>query len=192
MRYSNLTPKMKSENYKLKTKKGFTQSLENGIVPTNVGTAKAMPFFSAGFTLMEILVVMGIFIIIFSITFSLFGRLDKKEALEKDVAGIIALTRNARLLSVASKNAALFGIHFESDKAVLFEGSVYVIGGPNQKVINLSKKVYISSYSLNTGGSDIIFSRLIGDTLNYGTVTVSLKDNSTSTTITILKTGVIQ
>jgi prepilin-type N-terminal cleavage/methylation domain-containing protein len=145
-----------------------------------------------GFTLIEILTVIGIFIVIFSLTFYFFGGLDKRESLEKDVAGVTALIRNARILSIASKNASVFGIHFESDKAVLFEGSTYTSGGQNEKIINLSRKVYISSYSLNNGGQDIVFSRLVGDTTNFGTVTLSLKDNSTSTTITILKTGVIQ
>ena len=145
-----------------------------------------------GFSLIEILVVIGIFVAIFSITLYFFSGVDKKESLEKDVSGVTALIRNARLLSIASKNASVFGIHFESNRVVLFEGSNYAIGGPNQKVIDLSNKVYLSSYSLNNGGPDIIFSRLVGDTLNYGSVTLSLKDNSTSTTITILKTGVIQ
>jgi len=144
-----------------------------------------------GFTLIEILTVIGIFIVIFSFTFYFFGGLDKRESLEKDVAGVTALIRNARLLSIASKNASVFGIHFESDKVILFEGSTYNPGAPS-KIINLSRKVYISSYSLNNGGQDIVFSRLVGDTINFGTVTLSLKDSSTSTTITILKTGVIQ
>jgi len=178
---------MKIKNWILKNNKACPAKLKRSGGFTH--TPKSLV---CGFTLMEILVVIGIFIVIFSITFYFFGGLDKKESLEKDVSGVIALIRNARLLSIASKNTSVFGIHFESGKAVLFEGSIYVVGGSNQKVVDLSKKVYISSYSLNNGGPDIIFSRLVGDTLNYGTVTLSLKDNSTLTTITILKTGVIQ
>lgn len=147
---------------------------------------------SGGFTLLELLTVIGIFTIIMSITFYFFGDLRKKEALEKDVASLTALVRDARLLSVASKDASPFGVHLESDKAVLFEGSSYSVGGPNEKIVAFSREVYMSSYSLNGGGQDMIFARLIGDTESYGSITLSLKDDSASTTITILRTGVIQ
>lgn len=145
-----------------------------------------------GFTLMEILVVLGIITIIASLTFYFFGKANKQTVLEKDVASVVSFVRNARLLSIASKNASPFGIHLEEDKVVLFEGNPYSAGGPNEKTFYFSREVYLSSYSLNKGGSDIIFARLTGDTSNYGTVTVSLRDNSASTTFTILKTGVIQ
>lgn len=141
---------------------------------------------------MELLMVIVIFSIIMSVTFYFFGGFGKKEALEKDVAGLTAFIRNARLLSVTSKNASPFGVHFQVDKVVLFEGNTYVAGGANEKIMAFSPKVYLYGYSLNTGGSDIIFTRLTGNTSNFGTVTLSLKDNSASTTITILKTGVIQ
>ena len=145
-----------------------------------------------GFTLMELIMVIVIFSIILSVSFYFFSGFGKKEALEKDVAGLTAFMRNARLLSVASKDASVFGVHLENSKAVLFEGNIYVAGGANEKILIFSPKVYLYSYSLNNGGSDIIFDRLTGNTLNYGTVTLSLKDNSASSTITILKTGVIQ
>ena len=145
-----------------------------------------------GFTLVEILVVIAIISVISGITFYFFGNANDRQVLEKNVSGVTSLIRNARLLSVASKNASVFGIHFESDKAVLFEGSSYSAGSPFERIIDLSREVYIPSYSLNGGGSDVVFSRLVGETINYGTVTISLKDNSTSTVITILKTGVIQ
>lgn len=144
------------------------------------------------FTLMELMMVIVIFSIILSVSFYFFSGFGKKEALEKDVAGLTAFIRNARLLSVVSKDASVFGIHLENDKAVLFEGSTYVPGGANEKILIFSPKVYLYSYSFNNGGVNIIFNRLTGNTANFGTVTLSLKDNSASTTITILKTGVIQ
>jgi len=141
---------------------------------------------------MELLVVICIMTIILSISFYFFKGMGKKDALEKDVAGLTSFIRNARLLSVASKDAMPFGIHLESGKAVLFEGNIYVAGGANEKIIEFSKEVYMSSYSLNLGTPDIIFARLNGNISNFGTITLSLKDDSASTTITILRTGVIQ
>ena len=141
---------------------------------------------------MELLVVICIMTIILSISFYFFSGLSKKEALEKDVAGLTAFIRNARLLAVASKDAMPFGIHLENDKVILFEGNVYTAGGANEKVMTFSPQVYMHSYALNLGSPDIVFARLNGNTLNFGTITLSLKDNSTSTTVTILRTGVIQ
>lgn len=141
---------------------------------------------------MELLVVIGIMTIVLSISFYFFKGMGKKDALEKDVAGLVSFVRNARLLSVASKDAMAFGIHLQSDKAVLFGGDSYSAGGPNEKIIEFSKEVYMSSYSLSLGTPDIVFARLTGNTTNFGTITLSLKDDSASTTITILRTGVIQ
>jgi len=141
---------------------------------------------------MEVVVVIGIFAVVLSMVFYFFPRLNKKEVLEKDVSSVLALIRNARVLSVASKNASPFGIHLEEDEVVLFEGSTYLAGGDNEKIVVLSKNVYMSDYSLNLGSPDIVFARLVGGTSNYGTITFSLSDDSASTTITILGTGVIQ
>ena len=140
----------------------------------------------------SLVVVISILVVVLSITFYFFPKLNKKEVLEKDVSSVVALIRNARVLSVASKNTSPFGIHFENNKVVLFEGSAYVAGNDNEKIVTLSKDVYMSNYLLNLGSPDVVFSRLIGHTSNYGTVTFSLKDDSASTTITILGTGVIQ
>ncbi len=147
---------------------------------------------SGGYTLMELLMVIVIFTIIMSVSLYFFLGASKKEALEKDAAGLTALIRNARLLSVASKNALPFGIHIQNDKAVLFEGSSYIAGGANEKIITFSREVYMSLYTLNLNSPDIVFNRLTGNTSNYGAIMLSLKDGSASTTITILRTGVIQ
>lgn len=149
-------------------------------------------FSKKAFTVIEFIVVITILTIIASISFYVFSKLDKKEALEKDVASLTSMIREARLLSVASKNTSSFGVHFENDRAILFEGSSYSGPQPSDKVISFSNRVKLESYSLNMGGSDIVFSRLIGNTNNYGTVTLSIKDGSASSTITILSTGVIQ
>lgn len=141
---------------------------------------------------MELLVVIGIMTIILSVSFYFFSGFSKRNALEKDTASLVALIRNARMLAINSKDAMPFGIHLENNRAVLFEGNAYVAGGVNEKVFDFSSEVYISSYSLNTGGSDVVFARLSGSTLNFGVITIFLKNDSASTTVTILRTGVIQ
>lgn len=141
---------------------------------------------------MELLMVIAVMTIIMGISFYFFSSLSKKEALEKNVDSLVSLIRNGRMLSIESKDAMPFGIHLEAGKAVLFEGNTYASGGANEKIFEFSNGVYLSGYSLDSGDSDIVFDRLTGGTSDFGTVTLSSKGNSTSTVITILKTGVIQ
>ncbi len=141
---------------------------------------------------MEVMVVIGLFVIVAGMTFYFFSGFNKKEILEKDVAGVSALVRDARMLSVTSKDSSVFGIHFEADKVILFKGGSYITGGSDQKIFTLSKTVYMSEYSLDLGIPDVVFARFSGETSNFGTVTFSLDDDSASTTITISRTGVVQ
>lgn len=147
---------------------------------------------NSGFTLVEMLVAIGILTVVASIGVYFFASLYKKEALEKDTASLVALINQARMLSVSSKDASAFGVHLQNDKAVLFEGFSYVSGGANEKTSGFSGKVQVSSYALAGGGSDIVFDRLTGNTSNSGTIVLSLKDGSASTTVTVLQTGVVQ
>ena len=140
----------------------------------------------------EVLIVIGIFALVGTITFYFFAGFSKKATLEKDTAALTALINNAKVLSFASKNTSVFGIRLENDKAVLFRGASYVPGGEDEKVVVFANNVYLYSHSLNGGGSEIIFDRLTGNTSNYGTIVLSLTDHSASTTITILPTGVIE
>ena len=151
-----------------------------------------MFLYKKAFTLLELLIAISIIMAVLFMSFNFFIKFGQKDALEKDKAGLISLMRNARLLSVASKDATAFGVHLESSKAVLFQGGTYVAGGANEKVMEFSKYVVMSGYALSQGTADIVFSRLTGNISNYGNITLSLTDNSTSTMITILQTGVVQ
>lgn len=144
-----------------------------------------------GVTLMEFLVAIGILTIVASMTFYFFAGFRGK-MLDTDAAGLSAFLREARLLSIASKNASPFGIHLESDGAVLFQGNTYIAGGANQKHLKFARNVYLHSYALDGGGQDIVFNRLTGATSDFGDITLSLKDDSASTTITVLRTGVVK
>ncbi len=136
---------------------------------------------------MELLISISILSIIFIMSLYFFSKTNKAESLEKDKDAVVAFLREARNLAYSSKNSSDIGVHIETDKLTIFEGGSFVQNN-NQKKLFLSKYTLISS---STYG-DVIFNHLKGDTLNFGNVVLSLKDNSTSTTITILKSGVVQ
>jgi prepilin-type N-terminal cleavage/methylation domain-containing protein len=144
----------------------------------------------SGFTLIEILVVIAFIALLSTITFQSFRALNDKEALDKDAHGILSLMLEARSLTLSSKNANQYGVHFESDKAVIFTGGVYDANASDNVVMDLNHGVRITDIDLQGGGNEVIFTRLTGNTSQYGTTTISLlADSSKTKSIVIFQSG---
>jgi len=148
---------------------------------------------SRGVTYLEILFVITIIGMLSILGLWYFTRANTAEALKKDAQGLTAILSEARSLSLSSKNAVKYGVHLEEFQAVLFQGTSYNSSDTNNRYQPFNRAVHMLSHSLNGGGDEILFSRLTGETDNYGSVTLSLINNSlSSTTITISSAGVIQ
>jgi hypothetical protein len=121
-----------------------------------------------------------------------FKKANLEEALKKDRQGLVAILEEARSLSLSAKEENVYGVRVETSKAEIFKGSVYNVN-PDNKVQNFNNSVQVSSYSLNGGGQDIIFSRLTGSTDQYGSIHLSVVGQPlSSTTVTVKSTGVIE
>jgi len=148
---------------------------------------------NTGFTLVEVLVVIAILIIISALTFASFFNLDDRQALDVSVKQIDSFLEEARSLTLASKDASQYGVHFDTESITRFRGSVYSETDPDNVVSNLHNKIQISDVSLSGGGNEVIFDRLTGNTSQSGTITISLKSDPTQTRIiTIEATGIVQ
>jgi len=80
-------------------------------------------------------------------------------------------------------------VHFETDMVVVFEGTSYTAGDPDNDERSLPARTNVTNISLG-GGSEVYFERLSGDVSPTGTVTVSLThSSSTSKTVTIYSSG---
>lgn len=146
-----------------------------------------------GITLIEILVSISILIMLSLMGIWHFSKATDAEALRKDKQGLVAMLLEARSLALASKNAERYGVHIEEFQAVFFEGGSYVIGNVNNRYQPFNKSVHLLSASLNGGGSEVLFSRLTGETNNFGTITLSLiNDPLSSTIVTINDSGMVQ
>lgn len=146
-----------------------------------------------GFTVLEILISIVILSILSLISVWYFSSATKVEALQKDRQGLIALLSEARSLSLASKEALAYGVHIEEFKAVLFKGSVYSPSDSNNISYFFHNTVRSSAHSLEGSSDEVLFSRLRGETTNFGTITLALRDDALTTkTVTVLATGVIQ
>lgn len=153
--------------------------------------------FSEGFTLIEILVALGIAIIIGSIILVDFQFLKEKSNLNNESDAIISALKLAQNKTLSSEGASSYGVYFNTStnpqEYTIFRGSNYVVRNPSfDENKKLSDSVEI--YETNLGISDqVIFQRLTGyvsSTLSYDTISIRLKNNITETqTIYIGKTG---
>ena len=158
-----------------------------------------MSFFSGimndkkGATLIEIIIAITIVGILTLIVFSAFSPANSREALDKKTVLALSLLSQARNQTLSAKGALAYGVHFETTKAVLFNGPTYSSSVSSNVVEPMGNLVQISDISLSGGGSDVVFNRLTGETSQSGTITLSLIASSTQTkTVTIFGTGISQ
>lgn len=144
---------------------------------------------NTGFSYIELLVVMGVIVLLAGLTFRSYRTITASKSLSGDAMRVVAELIKARSLTLASKNADQYGVHFGATSVTLFEGASYSVGNAGNVVSTLSPLLTISSITLSGGASDVIFDRLTGTTAQNGTITLSSTDNSTSKTITIYETG---
>jgi len=146
-----------------------------------------------GFSLIEIIIIIAITVIVATIVFVSFSRLNKSQALDKDTLLVISTLNEARSQTLASKDSAAYGVHFNEFEIVIYEGPTYSAGDSTNRTFALSDHTRVSATTISGGGSDVLFQRLNGKTNHTGTVTLALRTDSTSTkTITIYGTGTIE
>lgn len=146
-----------------------------------------------GFTLVEALVVIFLVTIISSIVFMNLSQFRKEQVLRSTASNIVTFLNKAKQNTLSSINSLNYGIHFESNKMILFAGSTYISSDPNNEIVIFDSAVSIpTSGGLNIGSSnDVIFTRLTGETTG-GTIKLQLNSNTDKyKTIIISKTGLI-
>ena len=90
--------------------RGFTPSLENGIAPNKIGARKsAIPFFSAGFTYIELMMVIALFAILSGTVFFNFSDFTDNVSLQNLSQDIALEVKRAQSSSISGKNAIAFG-----------------------------------------------------------------------------------
>ncbi len=148
-----------------------------------------------GINLIEILIVISIIGVLSSVVILNLSKFRAEQSLQNTDVDIVSLLNEARTNTISSQNSTTYGVHFESNRIVLFMGATFTEPNATNKQINLDSSVSIPAsggISLNGGGSDVIFTRISGDTTNYGTIIVRLvSDVTRQKTITINKTGIV-
>lgn len=146
-----------------------------------------------GITLIEILVVIAISAILSVGSMAAYSNYNKKKSFELSIQNVGSLIEEARFITLASKDSSVYGVHFESGRAVLFKGATFSEPSSDNKEYTLPNIVEISVIDLNGGGNNVVFDRLTGETSQYGTTTISLVNDVTTTSdIVVRQTGIVE
>jgi len=147
---------------------------------------------NAGLTFLEVLGSLAIILILVALTAWGFSGFKGGQELNTAASSLLSTINEARSRSISSEDASQYGVHFESSKATLFKGGSYSASDPDNEELVISPSVDIYQITLNGGGPDILFQRLMGGTNEYGTVSLRLKnDTAQIKVITIEASGVI-
>lgn len=136
-----------------------------------------------GFTFIELLVVLGILAVITIVAAPFLASSVSRNNLQTSAWTLVDDLRRAQAQSMAAHTNSAWGVHLQTDRQVFFRGATYNVSDPDNIVTILPATITISGFTLNGGGSDIRFSKVRGDTSDYGTIT--LQDSSSNETITI-------
>ncbi|MCX6757422.1 MAG: hypothetical protein NTZ44_00865 [Candidatus Nomurabacteria bacterium] len=146
--------------------------------------------FKKGFTSIEMIVVLGIIVLLFLIVLPSLNKMRESQTFKNTAQDVFSSLDKARSQTLASVNSSSYGVHFQSDKVVIFTGTTYSGSAITNVIVNISTPITISNVTIggvSSTSGDIYFNRLTGEPNQSGSVTLSA--NSVTKVITISATG---
>ena len=163
--------------------------MKYGYLKSGKNAFKKGDFDSNGFTLIEVITVIAIFVLISALFLGTFFSLRDYRTLERDAAETRAYLEEARIYTQGSRDDSSYGVRFEDNFITLFKGNSWI-----------TREEEIRSYSF--GGSteilmegignteEIVFERLFGEPSVSGEILLSGKERDI--TVTVLPGGFIE
>lgn len=143
-----------------------------------------------GFTIIEFLIAFAIMGALLAAILPSFISFRRSSALNTETEELLTVINRARVLSVSSKNDQQFGIHFETNRVVLFQGPTYSAVDPANEIHTLNSLLALSGTTINGGGSEVLFQKVTGATSQNATTTLVVSGTTASTTILVFPTGI--
>ena len=138
-----------------------------------IGNKNTRPKLVSGFSMLELFIVLAIITLLCGIVIATFIDFRKNQALSKDTETIVEVLNQARNQTISSKNQSAYGVHFASSVVTLFTGGTYSAGASDNQNFSLNSADTVLTISLTGGGSNVVFTRISGETTQNGTITVS-------------------
>lgn len=142
-----------------------------------------------GFTIVELLIVIVIVSILALIATPIFLNSYTKNELTSAIWDVSDQLRRAQLQSMLGQGNNQWGVHFQSDRFVLFKGGTYNASDPDNIEELFEPNITMSAHSLNGGGDDVIFDKIFGATSTFGTITLQEGTGGQQQTITVNEVG---
>ena len=123
--------------------------------------------FQSGFTVIEILIAIGLLVIIISLGLFLSLDIYRTDSMSAERDRVLGILHNARTRSINNVNESRHGVYFDSDKFVLFQGSSYNPSDPQNKDFEYATSI------IYTNPFEITFEQLTGNASNTGSIVLS-------------------
>lgn len=152
----------------------------------------------SGLTTIEILLVLAIMVIVGSLTYGGYSVWHRRVILVNNVSELKSNLVKVQQLSVAAAQNSDWGIHLESDRYTIFQGSFYNQDDQNNQIKQISGSQILnpdSTFSDGIGGmsSNVVFIKFKGTTYNTGTIAITDAVGSGGTKyITVSEVGQIE
>jgi prepilin-type N-terminal cleavage/methylation domain-containing protein len=148
-------------------------------------------FYTKGFTMIEIIITIVVIGIIVAIVVPQFLRFRNVQVIKSTSQEVVSVLEKARSQTLASLDSSEYGVHFESDKVILFKGVSYLESDPNNEEIEIISPAVISDISLSGSETSVYFNRLTGAPSAFGSVQISIASQNIIKTINVSQSGVI-
>jgi len=140
-----------------------------------------------GFTLTELIIVIGILVILIAISASTFIFFRKESDLNSNSEKIINILRRVQNKTLASEGLSQYGVYFDDSVSphqyTLFKGASYASRDVSfDEIYKLTRNIEIYEIDLN-GGNEVVFEQLTGVATQSGNVSLRLKSDLTETQI---------
>ena len=154
--------------------------------------------FARGFTIIELLLVIGIFAIVATLATINLVKPQTQASVDSTTQTLTADLKQQQLKAMAgdsegASSAQVHGIKFFSDRYILFRGSTYQVGESSNFEVKLETNITLTS--INFPSAEVVFLRRSGEVLNYtagsNNVTIQNTQSSEQKTITVNRYGAI-
>lgn len=142
-----------------------------------------------GFTLIEILLVVGILTLIGAVSIASFVNSRNVRELNTSGQNLLSVLRLAQSRVLAGEGSDTWGVRLEQARYILFQGTDFASSGTTT-IYTLPDNLEIVNINLSGGGQEVVFKKLTGETEQAGTFDLRIKNSATLTyPITIESSG---
>lgn len=150
----------------------------------------------SGFTLVELVIVMGILLMLFGFMSFNLVRVQRTTSVNSTADTLVsdmASQQTKAMLGAGSLSGYSYGIYFQSDKYTLFQGTIYSPSDPNNFTVSLDSGITFTNVTFPS--SSVVFSSGTGEVNGFSngqnTVTIQDSQGAKTKTITVNRYGVV-